>query len=145
MSRRIPPELMDMIRQRIERTSGERPPPELMDAIRQRMESNVARRSSFAAPRICYHTAHSCGHSVYWSAPEWAVATFRSPCPWCGGDTGVVQAPTPGAIHDARNAVHIWSDIRKYSCPGCQAPGSQMRIQHMTDGACCKYPPPGET
>ena len=57
MSRRIPPELMDMIRQRIERTSGERPPPELMDAIRQRMESNVARRSSFAAPRICYHTA----------------------------------------------------------------------------------------
>ena len=83
---------------------------------------------------VRYHATHSCGHQVWWESETLAEHGAASPCPWCGGETGVFA---PYGILDT-SAGKVFPQKEMVSSDLARGPHGEITIVHRADEACCK-------
>jgi hypothetical protein len=88
-----------------------------------------------------WHARHTCGHSVYWSDPDWAIRTSVAPCPWCGGETGQ-KVPADIPILRIREAgVMAFREKMPDGTPPWPHDVSvpeTVSLHHAADESCCR-------
>jgi hypothetical protein len=98
-----------------------------------------------------FHIRHVCGHSVFWSDGDFAMAASAAPCPWCGGETGSHTVPpevnmTCGTDPDQPMAFRAFLPGRLVPWPEdrSNAPwldrydDGPVIVRHMTGDVCCE-------
>lgn len=93
-------------------------------------------------PSEFWHVRHNCGHAVFWSRPDIAVAVAGYPCPWCGAEDGKRVPQDLELIWDADTGVVAFRRLlpdRTVPWPAGLPydPDAMVTLRHMANELCC--------